>query len=295
MKRVSNWKSNAAVLACAGLLVLAAQTAGAPAQDRIDEIDQSAAETQSQGFPPDGGDRDRQYDQPSDRFDEQSYQESGRFDDRPLPPGRQSQSDSYGDQYQQNEARGGLGVVLRETDGRGARVQDVYQDSPAAQAGLRRGDQIIEIDGRPIRTVRELQLRVAQRDPGSRIEIVVLRNGREQTLDARLESRQEAFGGQNRQQFAQRQGQGWQDSRIENRLLALERQIQQLLSDVREIRNQAGYEAPQSRQTFRPEMEAQQSFQSQSSRNFDGQRSQSDRGENYPSDDYRDNQDRSDY
>ena len=46
---------------------------------------------------------------------------------------------------------GFLGVYLVEEDKStdGALVEEVAPDSPAAQAGLRKGDKIVQLDGRP--------------------------------------------------------------------------------------------------------------------------------------------------
>jgi serine protease Do/serine protease DegQ len=64
----------------------------------------------------------------------------------------------------------------------GALVNQVVPGSPADQAGLRRGDVLLTIDGRAIRGVRELQLQVASVPPGRSVSLGVLRDGKPLTL-----------------------------------------------------------------------------------------------------------------
>jgi len=60
----------------------------------------------------------------------------------------------------------------------GALVTDIFKGSPAEKAGIRRGDVILEINGKEIRNVESLRNIVAQSKVGSRIKLEVLRNGR---------------------------------------------------------------------------------------------------------------------
>jgi serine protease Do len=66
---------------------------------------------------------------------------------------------------------------------RGVLVVGVGRGSPAAGAGLQRGDVITGIEGRAVRGgVRELTQSVLARKPGDAVELRVLREGREGTL-----------------------------------------------------------------------------------------------------------------
>jgi S1-C subfamily serine protease len=59
----------------------------------------------------------------------------------------------------------------------GIRLSHVYEDSPAAQSGLKAGDVIIEIDGDAIYSQRQARLKVAATDPGDEINLIGIRNG----------------------------------------------------------------------------------------------------------------------
>ena len=92
--------------------------------------------------------------------------------------------------------RGWLGVSLQPMDReladamqtgetRGALVNAVEPESPAAKAGLQPGDVITRIEGRDVRTPRDLAAGVAETRPGSAVNLAVLRNG--QTMERRVE------------------------------------------------------------------------------------------------------------
>ncbi|BBK36282.1 serine protease [Allostella sp. ATCC 35155] len=69
---------------------------------------------------------------------------------------------------------------------RGALVTSVQPDSPAQRAGLRQGDVIIGFDGRAIDRVRDLTQGVAMTEAGSRAEVSVWRDARQQQLTASI-------------------------------------------------------------------------------------------------------------
>ena len=73
-----------------------------------------------------------------------------------------------------------MGVMARE----GALVAAVLPDSPAAAAGLRPGDVILAIDGKPTRTVREVLDTVAAIPPGKEVTLLLERERR--TLEVKL-------------------------------------------------------------------------------------------------------------
>jgi serine peptidase DegS len=81
--------------------------------------------------------------------------------------------------------RGWLGALfgnLRPTsrpDGsavrRGISIRDVAKDGPAWNAGIRQGDVIVKLDGELVDDASQFLLRISQREPGSQVELMILR------------------------------------------------------------------------------------------------------------------------
>ena len=61
----------------------------------------------------------------------------------------------------------------------GAIIGDLYKGGPAARAGLKEGDVIIEIDGKPVFDAETLRYRVGVLSDGDEADIVFLRNNKE--------------------------------------------------------------------------------------------------------------------
>ena len=70
----------------------------------------------------------------------------------------------------------------------GALVTQVEPDSPGAKAGLKTGDVITQLDGQPVNDAGELQVIVGQKQPGTKIELGVIRGGQEVTVPVTLEA-----------------------------------------------------------------------------------------------------------
>ncbi len=96
--------------------------------------------------------------------------------------------------------RGYLGVYIQKLspemadslglkDVKGAIIPEIKEDSPADRAGLKQGDVVVELDGKPVNGAQDLSNRIAGIKPGTKIEIVVLRNGEREKLTAELEER----------------------------------------------------------------------------------------------------------
>ncbi len=86
--------------------------------------------------------------------------------------------------------RGWLGVLIQEIDSDmaealglerpgGVLVADVTKDSPAAKAGMKRGDVIKKVGAVEVESVSHLRNLIASSDAGSRVRITVLRDGKE--------------------------------------------------------------------------------------------------------------------
>jgi len=75
---------------------------------------------------------------------------------------------------------------------KGVVVQSVLDGQPAARAGLKRNDVIVELNGAPVGDMQKFRLRVADMPVGSRINLVVLRDGRRLPVTLTLAERTDA-------------------------------------------------------------------------------------------------------
>ncbi len=83
--------------------------------------------------------------------------------------------------------RGRLGLSMQDvTGGEGAAVAEVQPDSPALQAGLRKGDVITAFNGRPVRSAAELRARLGVMPVGETVELRVRRGDDTRSLKARI-------------------------------------------------------------------------------------------------------------
>lgn len=112
--------------------------------------------------------------------------------------------------------RGTFGVSLQDIDrdlaraldlppdSHGAVVTNVQADSAAARAGMRAGDLITAINGRPVSSATDLTTQLALLRVGERLHVDVLRNGRPERLSARIADPFEGYvnAGQLTPQFA---------------------------------------------------------------------------------------------
>jgi len=101
-------------------------------------------------------------------------------------------------------SRGWLGVSIQELDRatreafglpaetKGVLVGDVFKGQPADKAGVKRGDVIQSIDGKPTESANSLRNRVASIYPGKTIPVELLRNGKRLTVNVKLTSRDES-------------------------------------------------------------------------------------------------------
>jgi serine protease Do len=68
----------------------------------------------------------------------------------------------------------------------GALVREVRPDEPAARGGVKPGDVVVEVDGKPVREPRDLQQIVAALPPGRTVPVAVRRDGKRETLTVQI-------------------------------------------------------------------------------------------------------------
>ncbi len=71
-------------------------------------------------------------------------------------------------------------------DATGVIVTDTVPDGPADKAGLKRGDVILQVNGKAITNHDELRLTISQMAPGSKVALNVSRDGKPMTIDVTL-------------------------------------------------------------------------------------------------------------
>jgi Do/DeqQ family serine protease len=82
----------------------------------------------------------------------------------------------------------GLGEALSlPDDTNGALVNRVHEKSPAARAGVQRGDVVTQLDGRPVPTSRDFYEMLESVTPGQELRLDLLREGKPRTLSLRAE------------------------------------------------------------------------------------------------------------
>jgi serine protease Do len=102
-------------------------------------------------------------------------------------------------------ARGWLGIMIEDLtpnmrqfygapDG-GALVTGIQKDAPAAKSDLREEDVIVGIDGQPVRDTWELQKAVADRKPGERVKLDVIRGKKRTQVELELGAMPEKYAG----------------------------------------------------------------------------------------------------
>lgn len=89
-----------------------------------------------------------------------------------------------------NVRRGMLGVTMETATqgGNGIGIEEIAADSPAARAGLRRGDRIIAINDETVTSPAELRNRIRLLREGGRVSITVLRDGENLEIDVTLDA-----------------------------------------------------------------------------------------------------------
>lgn len=93
--------------------------------------------------------------------------------------------------------RGYLGVHIQDVtpalakqfglnQGGGVLIGDVSPDTPAAKAGLKSGDVVLEVNGQPVEAANQLQVQISQMAPGSSVRMKIWRDGKAQDVNVSL-------------------------------------------------------------------------------------------------------------
>jgi len=96
--------------------------------------------------------------------------------------------------------RGRIGVSIKPTplteddkdafklkDKYGALVSEVEKGAPAEKAGIRQYDVIVEVNGEKVKDSNDLKLKIANIEPGKKVDIKVVRDGKEQMFSVTVE------------------------------------------------------------------------------------------------------------
>lgn len=71
----------------------------------------------------------------------------------------------------------------------GALISSVEPDTPAEKAGLKRYDVIIELNGEPIKDRTDVRFKVAEVEPGTEVELKIIRDGKEKNVTLKVTER----------------------------------------------------------------------------------------------------------
>ncbi len=102
----------------------------------------------------------------------------------------------------------GIANSLGLKEAKGAIVDKQVPDSPAAKAGIKAGDVITEVNGKPVQNSRDLARTIGMMAPGAKVKVALVRNGEHKTMEVtltKLPSQHQAKAEQNSQKSASNQ------------------------------------------------------------------------------------------
>jgi serine protease Do len=97
--------------------------------------------------------------------------------------------------------RGSIGIEFNAQEnpavariyGSGITISNVVPNSPAERAGLKTGDTIVSVDGKPVKNGDELVADIAARKPGAKVGLGYLRNGKKEETTVTVADRAKLF------------------------------------------------------------------------------------------------------
>src|ERR1035438_7162550 len=89
-----------------------------------------------------------------------------------------------------------LAKAFHEKEVGGALVSEVKPDSPAAHAGIEKGDIILSVNGKPVNDNAQLRMTISLMQPGTAASLRLLRDGAEREVSAKrkTENKQTILG-----------------------------------------------------------------------------------------------------
>jgi Zn-dependent M28 family amino/carboxypeptidase len=100
----------------------------------------------------------------------------------PRPIGGSSSGGGYGPYF-------GSIPDMADQGNKGVKFADVREGSPAAKAGFKGGDMMVEFDGKPVQTLMDFTYLLRSKKPGDRVRVKVVRDGQPVEADVVLEKR----------------------------------------------------------------------------------------------------------
>jgi serine protease Do len=79
-----------------------------------------------------------------------------------------------------------MAKAFGEKEAKGVIVGDITASSPAQEAGVQRGDIILELNGRPVADSNQLRMTISMMQPDSTVKLKVIRNGSPRELSVKL-------------------------------------------------------------------------------------------------------------
>jgi membrane-associated protease RseP (regulator of RpoE activity) len=92
------------------------------------------------------------------------------------------------------DLEGQLGEYFGAQDGKGVLITEVIEDSPAEKSKLKSGDVVVKIAGEKIKDAGDISKTLRDRKDGETVEVIVIRNGKEKTIEVNLEAPPEDWG-----------------------------------------------------------------------------------------------------
>jgi len=83
-----------------------------------------------------------------------------------------------------------IGLQIQDIEeGKGVKVQDVDEDSPAAKSGMKEGDVITQVNGKDVAGVDELRNQIKEVKEGDAVKLSYKRDGKNQTAEIKIPKR----------------------------------------------------------------------------------------------------------